>query len=209
MPNPLREGQRLAEFRLPTAGGTWVALRQFLGRPLILFLWGSWHPSRTALKDLQAFYEKHSDKLNVVGIAFDVQGVAPVMKTVMKFGVRFPQLLDNYCHLTRLWGVREIPLVLVCDPSGGIVRVGNAPDPKLLDAALTVPALQASSLLKPPPADPRVEILLQHVTNLLGRQKVQEAVDTLKKALSLDPQNKIIADQIDVIQAPSKYLVAS
>lgn len=209
MTNPFREGQRLPEFRLPTVGGTWLALRQLLGKPLVLFLWGSWHPSRTALKDLQAFYEKHSDRVNIVGIAFDVQGVAPVMKTVMKFGARFPQFLDNCCHLTRLWGVREIPFVIVCDASGGILRVGRTPDPELFDAALTVPALQASSVLQPPPADPKTEILLQHVTNLLGRQRVQEAVDTLKKALSLDPQNRIIADQIDVIQAPAKYLVAS
>jgi hypothetical protein len=46
---------------------------------------------------------------------------------------------------------------------------------------------------------------MQSCTNFLGRGRKDDAVAALKKALELDPENKVIPKQIWAIQHPDKF----
>jgi len=47
--------------------------------------------------------------------------------------------------------------------------------------------------------------MLQQVTNLLGRNRLKDAVETLKQASKLMPDNEIISAQVDVLEHPDRY----
>jgi peroxiredoxin len=204
----LREGQKLLDTYLPTLGGSWTRLGSLLGRTTLLYLWSSWAKDRRGLKDLQEFHRQNG-QVAVVAIAYDVQSPSIPMRYVREYGVTFPVLLDNYCHLSRLWGVRKLPVLLVVDVDGFIERIESEPSASVLKHALTVDAsIKRTRIFEPPklaPGDPKIESMLQQVTNLLGRNRPQEALETLKLASKMAPENEIISAQIDVLQHPDKY----
>ncbi len=205
----LREGQKLVDDYLPTLGGRWTRISSLLGKTTLFYLWGTWHKHREGLKTLQDFYGENSHRLTVVGIAYDIQGPAIPMRYVRKYGVTFPVLLDNYCHLSRLWGVKELPMLLVVDSDGFIERIEKEPTEKVLKHSLGVDAsIKRTRIFEPPklpPGDAKIESMLQQVTNFLGRNRSKDAVEALKLASKLVPDNKIVAAQVDVLQKPDKY----
>lgn len=205
----LREGQKIPDVYLPTLGGHWTRLGSLLGRTTLLFLWASWQKHRQGLKALQEYHQQNQSRVNVVGIAYDIQSPSIPMRYVRQFRVTFPVLLDNYCHLSRLWGVKKLPILLVVDPDGFIERVEKEPTAAVLKHALTVDVtIKRTRIFEPPklpPGDPKIEAMLQQVTNLLGRNRAQDALEALKLASKVAPDNDIISAQVDVLQHPDKY----
>jgi peroxiredoxin len=205
----LREGQKLLDVYLPTLGGRWTRVGSLLGRTTLFYLWGTWGKHRQGLKPLQEFFQENHSRLNVVGIAYDIQSPSIPMRYVRKYGVTFPMLLDNYCHLSRLWGVKDVPSLMIVDADGFIERLEKEPTAAVLKHALSVDAsIKRTRIFEPPklpPGDPKIESMLQQVTNLLGRNRPQDAIEALKLAAKVAPDNKIIAAQVDVLQHPDRY----
>lgn len=199
------EGNRIPEFLLPRLGGTVVRLADLQHRPTVFYLWAPWHPSRDSLKALQEFHAVNSFRVHVVAISFDVTGPVETAQLVRKMGVTFTVLLDNACSLSRLWGVRKLPWVVVVDGDGFVERIGTEVEPKTLQAAFTAEQSAKRTRIFEPVrgrgTDTRVEILLQHVANCLGRGRQAEAIESIQAALKLDPENQIIACQIPLLQA--------
>jgi len=205
MPLLFSEGNRVPEFILPRLGGTSIRLADLQLKPSIFYLWAPWHPSRDGLKALQDFHVVNGYRVNVVGISFDVKGLTETAQFVRKAGITFTMLLDNACSLSRLWGVKQLPWVIVVDGDGFVERVGTEVAPKTLQAAFTAEQSAKRTRIFEPVrgrgSDTRVEILLQHVANLLGRGRQDEAVSTIKNALAIDPDNQIIAKQVGMVGA--------
>lgn len=201
-------GTRLPDFLLCSMGGTSRALREYRGRKTLVFLWASWCPSREFLAPLEDFARRHPE-IHVVSIAFDAQGVDFPLRYLTQARVTFEMLIDACGVLCRRWGVKRTGLLLLLDENG--VLMGQWEDSRTEDLS-KVESLLSKGPMKPVPPesrvdgrDTRVERLVQGCTNFLTRKKVQEAVESLRRALSLDPGNLIIARQVLVLQHPDRF----
>lgn len=191
-------GTKLPDARLATVGGTSFSTSQLLGRKAVIYGWGSWSDSHKALAALQMLYEKGGFEL--VTVAFEVTGPGAAMKHLKPAGASHTLLIDATCTLSRRWGIRSVPFTLVLDEKGVVVYSSDKPDAKKIAAALK----KKSGRSKPPPKIDRetekrafqVEILMQGCTNFLGRKRVDDAKQSLAKALELDPANEIISAQL-------------
>jgi peroxiredoxin len=205
----LHEGQRIPDTHLPTLGGEWTRISSIVTRPTLFYLWATWEKHRETLGVLEEYFQKHRSVLNIVGIAYDVQSHSVPMRYVRRYKVTFPVLLDNYCHLSRVWGVKKVPISLLVDADCFIERIEREPKKSFLNRAVASDvSVKRTRVLEPTniaPGDARVESLLQETTNLLGRNRSKDALDALKRAAKLAPDNEIIAAQVDVLQNPKKY----
>ncbi len=205
---PLQVGARAAGFRLCTMGGISRTLQDYRGRKTAIFAWGSWSESREFLGALQRFHVGHPG-INVVAIAFDAQGVDFPLVYLGRARATFETLIDANCILSRRWGVKRVGFLALLDENGVVMAVLDNPAEKDLSK---IEALLDRKPAGPPPPEPKVdsrdtkvEVLVQGCTNLLSRKKVQEAAESLRKALSLDPGNLIIARQVLALQHPEKF----
>ncbi len=194
-------GMLLADARLATMGGRSFAFHDLAGRKMLVYGWASWSPSRDALSILQRFYEARRSSLELVTVAFDVTGPAAAMQCLKSAGANHTILIDATCTLTRRWGVRSIPFLFVLDESGVVVHADEKFDDRRIVAALAERATGAPKSLPELPPDElqrlySVEVLMQACANFLGRKRQADALDSLKKALALDPQNEIIREQL-------------
>ena len=51
----------------------------------------------------------------------------------------------------------------------------------------------------------QVEVLMQSCSNILTRKRLDDATMELRKAMTLDPENKMIAKQVWAIHHPDKF----
>lgn len=175
-------------FRLATPGGNSVANNDFFGKKTLFFLWAAWAKS----KKLLAKFDKIKG-YSKVAIAFDVIGVSPVMKFVTGNNTKSLVLIDNCALLSRVWGIKKIPQLIIQDENGNLCADKiNFP----------VKPLEKLEIAR---TSPKVELLLQYVTNLLGRKKTGEAIQTLAEAFRLDPKNQIIRGQMQVLKNPERF----
>jgi hypothetical protein len=197
------EGNRLPDFALPRLGGSVVRMADLLGKPTAFYLWAPWDSSGNALPLLREFHESYGSQVNVVGIAYDVRGPVEPMLAVRRQRVRFSVLLDNACVLSRLWGVKDLPWLITADADGFAEKVEKEITAKALHATLSLEQSAKRTRIFEPvrgkASDTQVEILLQHVANLLGRGRMDEARKTLEEALRLDPSNAIIRGSLPLV----------
>lgn len=205
----IKKNQRLPFFRLATLGGTSRSRDDFFGRPALYVGWASWDASRDALPSLQAFYEAHRDRVEVVTLAFDVQGPEVPMRYLRAAGFAFTALIDACCELSRLWGARAVPFSVLADAAGNARLIGGPPDADFLGSVSRALAAKAA----PKPARDRrpargpdpFEVLLQSCTNLLGRARKEEALFALQQALDLHPENHLVRPQMWAIAHPERF----
>ncbi len=204
---PFKEGDRPADFRLCSMGGTCKALHDYWGRKTVVFLWASWCESREFLGPLQDFHRKHPGA-NVVTIAFDAQGVDHPLRYLTRARATFEMLIDASCVLSRRWGIKETDILLLLDENGVVMMAAKRPkeaDLEKIDRLLDRPPSPPPPERKVESKDVRVELLVQGCTNFLSRKRVGDAVESLRKALALDPGNMIVARQVLVLKHPEKF----
>ena len=69
--------QSFPQFTLQNVNGEFVTLKDYAGKPLIIFMWSSWWDCREQLPVWQKFYESEMDngkKVEFLSIAIDMQG---------------------------------------------------------------------------------------------------------------------------------------
>lgn len=191
-------GTKLPDARLSTVGGTSFSTSQLRGRKAVIYGWGSWSDSHKAIAALQKLYEKGGFEL--VTVAFEVTGPGAAMKHLKPAGASHTLLIDATCTLSRAWGVRSVPFTLVLDENGVVTFSSEKADPKKIAAALKKKGGKGKALPKVDRETEKrafqVEILMQGCTNFLGRKRVDDAKQSLTKALELDPANEIISKQL-------------
>jgi hypothetical protein len=204
----LAKGARLPYFRLATLGGVSTSRDDLEGRPALFFGWASWDASRDALPLLEQWYARNRAAIELVTIAFDVQGVDPPMRYLKAARFTHTALIDATCELSRVWGVKQVPFAVVADAAGVVRLTGDTADEPFLAQAL------ASLPKKPeaPPPDPkqehafvRFEFLLQSCTNLLTRARKEDALAALQQAMDCDPQSFLVRKQMWAIAHPERF----
>lgn len=201
-------GDKLPDVRLGTMGGTSCALRDFRGRKGIVYVWASWSDSREALPLLEEFHRKHPT-VAAISIACDVTGPEYPMRYLRRAAATFEMWIDATCALSRRWGIKEVPVTLLLDEEGCLLLAGTALGRDFLTRAEELLARPPARTGVPEPKvdtkNTRIEILVQSCTNFLSRKRTADAVASLRKALALDPENKLIPPQVWVLTHPEKF----
>lgn len=202
----LKTGFRAPDFRIATVGGVSRALHDYRGRPVLLFGWGSWHASRESLPLLQRFHEKHGEEVRIVSIAFDAQGPGFAMRYLKPAGATFEMLLDATCVLSRAWGAKRLPFVVLLDSEGTVLHLADALDESVLSdlrSALKKRVQKKGDLrVKRAKGATKVDILVQGCAIFLSRSRTADAANSLREALKLDPGNEIIRGQVEAVVKP-------
>ena len=202
--NRLRLRDRIIPFVLPTMGGGLLSSRELLSDgPVLFYFWASWREGSGAfLQTLERFIRSSSAAgLSVVAIALDVHGPHVAMPSVREAGATFPTLIDACALSCRVFGLRDVPALLLCDRSGAIRDFSDVIEETELHrmaGTLRAGSGEASegSLASSAPFDPRLEILMQSCTNFLGRGRKEEATQCLRQASELLPAAPVIKEQL-------------
>ncbi|HTF55703.1 MAG TPA: TlpA disulfide reductase family protein [Planctomycetota bacterium] len=197
---------RLGRFRIATAGGRSVGHGDFLGRPALLYGWASWHPSREALGDLEAFHRKHAGKVEVASIAFDTEGPGRPMRYYTAAAGTHTPLIDATFSLSRVWGIHSLPFWFLTDEDGCVQARGEDFSIKAAEAALRKRAKHVKETPRRRNRTlERVELLMQTAGTFLSRGRTDEAVGCLREAESLDPGNALLRDQRLALANPKRF----
>lgn len=131
------------------------------------------------------------------------------MRYLRKAGASFEMLIDATCALARRWSLKRVSVCILLDEEGCVMATGDHPDAAFLsEVEKLLPNAPARRNVPEPKVDTKntqIEILMQSCTNLLSRKRTDDAVAALKKAIALDPENRVIPKQIWVLQNPEKF----
>jgi hypothetical protein len=130
------------------------------------------------------------------------------MKYLKKAGASYEMLIDATCTLARRWGLKRVSVCILLDENGVVLATGEHPNDGFeAEVEKALPKRPGE-----PPPEPKVdtkntqiEILIQACTNLLSRNRKEDAANALRKALALDPENRVIPKQVWAILHPEKF----
>ncbi len=106
-------------FFLRDLGGKEVTLRDYKGKPLLLFFWGSWcQACKEDLVLLEKFYDRFRGRLEILTIAVDGEREKKVRATIKEYRITLPVLLDQKERIARVYGVRMIPTAYLINQEG-------------------------------------------------------------------------------------------
>ena len=110
------------DFEGEMASGKKASLADFSGKFLILNFWATWcSPCLKEMPDLDQVYQSLGpDKLVVLAVSMG-ESRERVRKFLKKRNYSFPVMTDPEMEITRLYGVRNIPITYLVDPSGVII----------------------------------------------------------------------------------------
>jgi cytochrome c biogenesis protein CcmG/thiol:disulfide interchange protein DsbE len=136
-------------FKLQDLAGREVSLEDLRGKPVVVDFWATWcEPCEFQIPILNEVYEKYRDRVEIVGVAVDVDGREVVEPFAKKREIAYRVLLGDE-DLALRYGARGFPSLYVIGRDGNITlsHVG------LIDADELTDALDAALAAdpKPPP----------------------------------------------------------
>lgn len=119
-------GETAPDFTLKGINGKNISLSKVLkGKPALLDFWASWcPPCRKEAPRVQEFYEKHKNKVAVIGINVNESEKA-VTNFMKKMGLTYPMAIDSG-QVARDYGVVGIPTVVLIGKDGKILYFGHS-----------------------------------------------------------------------------------
>ena len=102
--------------------GKTVYLKDYQGRFVLLNFWATWcSPCLKEMPDFESVYqEMGEEKLVVLAVGMGEDKIK-ISKFAEKYGFTFPLLADPDMEITRLYGVKNIPITYLIDPKGVIL----------------------------------------------------------------------------------------
>ena len=96
-----------------------VNLKDYRGRFVLLNFWATWcSPCLKEMPDLEkAYLQMGQKKMAVLAVGMG-ESVEKIKVFFDKYGFSFPLLADNKMEITKLYGVRNIPVTYLIDPDG-------------------------------------------------------------------------------------------
>ncbi len=113
------------DFSAKDSQGGVVSLKDFQGKFVLLNFWATWcYPCLKEMPDLEKAYKNlGKENLAVLAIAMG-ESVDKIKKFSDKNSISFPLLSDENMVITKLYGVKNIPITYLIDPEG--VLLGRA-----------------------------------------------------------------------------------
>ena len=96
-----------------------VNLKDYRGRFVLLNFWATWcSPCLKEMPDLEkAYLQMGKEKMVVIAVGMG-ESVKKIETFFDKYGFTFPLLADNQMEITKLYGVKNIPVTYLIDPDG-------------------------------------------------------------------------------------------
>lgn len=152
-------------------------------------------------------------------IAQDVQGADAARPWVEKAGGTYRALLDQHNLMGRAYNLKYVPVGIIVDEEGRLVRAvsnvnidDDAFRQQLQEWVQTgaIPAawIEADVHEVPralTPAEEEADRRFQLAIGLLQQDREQEAVEELRQAFRLDPENWLIRKQLWAIETPGAF----
>jgi thiol-disulfide isomerase/thioredoxin len=122
-PGEVEVGGYLRAATLQGLNGKSRKFSEFKGKPLIINVWASWcGPCREEMSSLERLARRYNGiKLNVIGISTD-DDTAAAAAYIKKAGVSFENYIDSKVFLENMLGADTIPLTLLVDAKGRVLR---------------------------------------------------------------------------------------
>lgn len=122
----LEVGEYLRDVALDGLQGEKKNLSDFRGKPLLINVWASWcSPCQAEMGSLQRLSERFDGKeFNIIGISTDDYR-DNAQKLIRRSEISFKNYLDNKLMLEKMLGARTIPLTILVDKNGKIVKKVN------------------------------------------------------------------------------------
>lgn len=111
-------GYLAPDFTLPDIQGRAITLSQLKGKPVFLNFWATWcPPCRVEMPDIQEFFKKYKDEVEVVAVNLTSTEKSPaeVKKFLETNGYTFPVVLDTKGVAENYYLVRAIPTSYLLD----------------------------------------------------------------------------------------------
>lgn len=153
-----------------------------------------------------------------MSIAQDVQGPQVVLPWLQKANTTFRTLVDRHNQVGKAYGLKFVPVAIIVDASGRLVRpvaaVNISDDDfrtELESWASTgdVPAAwrqaKGSDRQEMTLAEREADARLQLALVLLESDRREDALDQLRQAVQADPANWLIRKQMWAIEAPEAF----
>lgn len=125
-PGEVPVGGYLREAPLYGFSGDFRKLSELRGKPLIINVWASWcGPCRAEMGSLERLSRRFSrKKLNVIGISTDDDAQA-ALSFLLRARISFDNYLDRNLLLENMLGAKTIPLTILVDAQGRVVKKIN------------------------------------------------------------------------------------
>lgn len=137
--DPIRIGERAADFTLKTLDGESVALGSLRGNVVVLDFWATWClPCRLEFPAIDKIRSDYGDAVRFYGISDEAP--ATVKAFVEEHPYEMPMLLDSNRVMHRRYGIHKIPVLFVIDRDGVVRRqfIGAQNEPELREAIRSV-----------------------------------------------------------------------
>src|SRR3990167_8622748 len=111
------------DFTLQKLGGGAITLSEFKGKkPVVVDFWASWCPNcRRDMPNLNRFYEKYKDKVEVIGVNLQ-EKESTIQNFIDSRGINFPIALDPRGEASRAFGIQYTNTHFLIDINGNLVR---------------------------------------------------------------------------------------
>lgn len=122
-PGEVAVGERLRDAPLYGLTLDYRKLSDFRGKPLVINVWASWcTPCRAEMGSLDRLARRHNGRqFNIIGISTD-DHADKAQAFVVGSGVSFDNYLDKDLVLENMLGANRIPLTVLVDRDGKVVR---------------------------------------------------------------------------------------
>ncbi len=122
-PGEVEVGGVLREAKLYGFAGDFRKLSELRGKPLIINVWASWcGPCRSEMGSLERLSRRYGGKqFNIIGISTDDDADA-AYAFIQQSGITFDNYLDDHLALENMLGANTIPLTLLVDAQGRVLK---------------------------------------------------------------------------------------
>ena len=122
-PGEVEEGATLRDAPLYGFAGDFRQLSELRGTPLIINVWASWcEPCRAEMGSLERLSQRYGGKqFNIIGVSTDDDAEA-AFAFLLRSKITFDNYLDHKLMLENMLGADTIPLTLLIDGQGRVLK---------------------------------------------------------------------------------------
>jgi cytochrome c-type biogenesis protein len=132
------EGDTVPDIEFTDINGNTMSLSDFEGKVVVLDMMATWCPGcRKAMSELKEVHDEYGDRIEMISVDIDLKETSAQLRDFKKefnAGWRFTMDTPDHDFLEK-FNVKEIPKIIVIDPSGGVVyaKAAEIPASELAD----------------------------------------------------------------------------